>query len=348
MKKRIIIPIAVVLVVAIAVSVCLILNREPQIDENTVIGSVNGISVYYGELRDEMNRNKASVISEFSERFDADVSAEDFWNTEFEGVTPLQTLREQSAENVVRYKILQQKAVEYEVIKKDETSYSSFLQQLDEQNSKRSQKAQNDEVIYGASEYTKDTFYKYFASIIEIELISKLTDDGAIDCSDKNIKDYFDSIKDEQYKLPPIAEYELFSVNATEENAEKTMKEVLKIVKESADYKKKIKEEHPNVEFSKVSLNENTERSLQKENGIMYSAMIDLKECGISSVFQNNNSFGILKCLSYKSSGYKSYSENKDSVAMQYRQAEFDKLIDSLCEECTPKWNGFFNRVAIV
>ncbi len=348
MKKRIIIPIAVVLVIAIAVSVCLSLNREPQIDENTVIGNVNGISVYYGELRDEMNRNKASVISEFSEKFGADTSAEDFWDTEIDGAIPLETLRKQSAENVVRYKILQQKAVEYKVIKKDETSYSSFLQQLDEQNIKRSQKAQNDEVIYGASEYTKDTFYKYLTSIIEIELISKLTDSGIIDCSNKNIKAYFDSIKDKQYKLPPTAEYELFSVDATEENAEKTMEKVLKIVKESADYKKKIKKDHPNVVVSKVLLDEENERSLQKENGIMYSAMIDLNESEISSVFQNNNSFGILKCISYQASGYKSYSENKDSVAMQYRQAEFDKLIDSLYEECTPKWNEFFNRVTIV
>lgn len=349
MKKKIAIIVVLVLIVVVVTGVVSMMFFLPKtdVDDNTVVGSVNGINVCYGELRDEMNRNKAQIVAEFSSKYGADVNDENFWETEFDGVTPIEYLRKISAENIVEYKVLQKKAVEYGVIGKDETSYASFLAQLDEQNNNRSQKAGNSEVIYGAKEYTKDTFYKYLKSIIEIELIAKFADDGVIKYTDKQLKEYFNSIKDREYKNSPIAEYEYFSIEISEDNAEEIIKQVMNTVKTEKDYIKVIKKKYPLVSVSNISLNDDTERSLQKENGNLYSAMVDLEKSEVSPVFTNNNYLCVIKCLSYKDGGYKSFEENKSSIAMQYRQAKYDELMQVFLNNAQVDWNEYYSLVTI-
>lgn len=354
MKKIIILCSSILLITAVITLSCFILLKKDTADCNdyTVIGSVNGIDIYYGELRDQMLRDRAVFLSELSQKYDVDINSDGFWETDINGKKPVELLREQSVKKVKEYKIEQQLAVKYGIIKSSETSYKAFINLLNQKNNLRSEKIQNNEVVYGASSYDKDTFLSYIQSNMIIKLKEKLSEKGEpLYATRKQLKEYYNSIKDDYYKKAPDAEYEdicyNFETEAEKQKAQDIMGETLKIIKTGKDYKNIIPKKYKNIEIGTLSISEENASDLQKHYGATYSTAAALKVGEISEITEVGLSLHIFKCVSYKDCGYKGFNENIDTVASQYRDAKFNEYINTLIKSQKIKWNENYEMVSV-
>ena len=343
---------------AIILSYFFLLKKDTaDLNDYTVIGNVNGMDIYYGELRDRMLRDRAVFLSELSKKYNVDINAEDFWETDINGKSPIELLKEQSAEKVKEYKIEQQLAVKYGIIKSNETSYKAFINLLNQKNNLRSEKIQNNEVVYGASSYDKDTFLSYVQSNMVIKIKEKLSKKGEpLYATEKQLKEYYNLIKDDYYKKAPRAEYEDIYYNFESDNsdieaeknkAKSIMSEVLNLIKTDNDYKNKISKNYKNIEIGTLSVSEENASDLQKHYGATYSTATALKVGEVSEITEVGLVFHIFKCISYKDGGYKPFNENQDTIVSQYTDAKFNEYIKSLLEKNKIKWNENYNKVSI-
>ena len=71
--------------------ICVALN----ISVDTVVADVDGMKIYAGEVKLHMNEIKTDVIEYFEQNYSV-TAGNDFWDTEFDGVTPAEYLRNEA------------------------------------------------------------------------------------------------------------------------------------------------------------------------------------------------------------------------------------------------------------
>ena len=330
-KKLIII--AVLLFITIF-SITLVYNYL-KITDFTVVATVNGMDITAGELKNEMLRNKSFIISDYSNKYKVDIN-KSFWNTKFDGQTPMEYLRELSLENVKQYKLTQQLALKYNLIK--DASYKAFLKEMEKENKQRAEKIAAGQVVYGAKEYTIDTFYDYTLSNLIIKLKQVMSQENhPLYADDEMLQKFYNEVKATSYKKIDNYTLKAFTLkfkseieqsNYTKEQALKLMNEVSKII-EKGNYEK-IKKDYPQIEILELNLNHENASSASKTHPIMYQKAITMKTGETTEVFEDTSSYRILKCEKVTSAGYIEFNEIKDSVISQYNDQKFDEYMSEL------------------
>lgn len=100
--------------------------KKTQIDSPKSIGTVMGLDVTDQELRFEMVLLRAKVFNSLVESLEPELSI-DFWSTGFDGQFPLDILREQALEKLVKRKVQQALLVEHGVLKPEQFSIGPYL-----------------------------------------------------------------------------------------------------------------------------------------------------------------------------------------------------------------------------
>lgn len=124
--------------------------------KNKVVATVNGDPVITSEFRYWMLLNKADVHNHFYRTYEAKYNAS-FWTTQFDGKTPLKTLKRRSLKNAVRCKIQQQLASELGI--QVTMNYRELMEERLKINEIRKKRVEKDEVIYGPVIFTPRTYF---------------------------------------------------------------------------------------------------------------------------------------------------------------------------------------------
>src|SRR4029453_5495504 len=118
------------------------------------VASVNGVDVTTAELKAMMAQERTAVIQAFQLQYGAEYG-EAFWVTEYEGVTPLHSLKQKALSAIVRDNVQQAEALRRGMVAS--TSYEQFLKLWKQENERRKLALQNNEVIYGPVENAQQT-----------------------------------------------------------------------------------------------------------------------------------------------------------------------------------------------
>jgi hypothetical protein len=330
-----------------------------RVTDYDVVGSVRGYDIYAGELRDQMRRERAAAIAHFEEKYGAAVD-KNFWDTEYDGITPMEYLRNSALESVERYKIQMSLAVDYGLKKKSELSYEAFEKALQAENIDRSNKVAASQPIYGPQVYTKDTYYEYTLSNLIIKLKDSMSVEGEpLYASDKELKKYYDEIKDVAYAKQDTADFHLYELTfrgadndaaISEDKAYEMMNKVHDILK-NADSpeatEQEVKQKYPDVKQRDYQFNDDEASSVYKMSPNAYEQMVSLKAGSFSEPVVDQFTLRILYCETRKSAGYNSFTEYKDSVKSSYNDKYYEIYIDGLCEKTKVKTNDKYNKVVI-
>lgn len=107
----------------------------------------------------------AQAGMKFATAYNADVNDADFWNTEFEGETPLLWVKKQAEERMRAEKGMQILAKQLGL--KESVNWTDQQKEFAAENEARRQKAEKGEVIYGPLQFTRAQFGSYWQSGVE-------------------------------------------------------------------------------------------------------------------------------------------------------------------------------------
>lgn len=162
--KRIIFLVVIGLVGVIAVAIFISMY---VVKKDTVLFTVNGMTVTQEEMDLYAEHNRANVIATYSAEIEE--YTDDFWNTAaVDGTTLLDILKRKCVEDLIEVKVIHQLAKEYDLDYVD--NYEVFQELLNTENERRREAVESGEIIYGPDNYDSWNYYDYLNDQTRIAL----------------------------------------------------------------------------------------------------------------------------------------------------------------------------------
>ena len=344
-KKSLVVLFSIIVVFLIVGVV--IYSRCFHVSKNDVVVTVNGYSITAQELQREMSRDKSYVITYFQEEYDAKVEG-DFWNTKFGDVTPNEYLREYALENLIAYKVEQELAVSYGLMKKKDTTYQSFLKQMEEENALRAKKLANGEVVYGAKSYTENTYFSYTYSNMQLQLQELMSQEGEpLYASETQVQEWYETVKEERYVAAETMELETYSIllenseesvanEETGESGSQQEKEAMSMLEQvKQDLQNGVSAEelqikYPSVTYQETSIDDENAGNWQKTSMTFYKKADALQPGDVSDVLYDRNTYMVMKCISKEEGGYKDFNEYQSGITKEYTSEKYTEYVGEL------------------
>lgn len=153
-------------------------------NDSSVIAWVNQTPISKAEFEHWMLLQRAAVHNYFYTTYNT-ADSEDFWETETEGESPLEMLKEMALEKAVRCKVQQIMALEKGIV--DHIDFDQMMLEMQEENLRRKKKIEQGEVVYGAKSYTERTYFAHEFDKMVIQLKFALSE-GELKPSEKDLK----------------------------------------------------------------------------------------------------------------------------------------------------------------
>ena len=322
------------------------------VPDSSVVASVNGYEITAKELEKHMSDNKTYIISHFQTEYDAEVN-NDFWNTQYGDTTPNDYLREYTLEQLIRYKVEQQLAVSYGLLDEKETTYESFLQQLEAENGSRKESIASGEVVYGVQSYTESTYFSYIYSNMQLRLQEIMAEEGQpLWVSEQELEAWYEEVKEERYISADNMVFESYSISLQgaedieDNNASEYLEQVRKALLNGAT-QDEIEKQYTEVIYQQVMIDEDNASSMQKSSMVFYEAADALQPGEVSSVLHDNTSYMLLKCISKEKGGYKDFEAYKDGMRMEYIEENYAAYVDELVRQAEVEKKRNYKKVVM-
>lgn len=154
-------------------------EKEPQVVAE--YATVNGETVTKDEIDYFSKRMKAEVLSEYVQKYDvSDFSS--FWETEYDGKTPTQTLEEKAFDEAVRSKIVLVLMREKGIY--DNISFAGLRQKAENFNNTNKSA---DKPLVGIKSIDLEQFYTYYIANGEMEL-KNILGEGSLKPTDEEFE----------------------------------------------------------------------------------------------------------------------------------------------------------------
>jgi len=162
--------------------------------DTSVIAWANQYPISNAEFEHWMLLQRAAVHNYFFNKYHI-ADSEDFWETEAEGESPLEMLKEMALDKAVRCKVQQIMALEKGIV--EHIDFDQMMLEMQEENLKRKTKIEKGEVVYGAKHYTERTYFAHEFDKMVIQLKTALLEEE-LKPSEKELKAL---VKDEYFSL---------------------------------------------------------------------------------------------------------------------------------------------------
>lgn len=286
---------------------------------NTV-AYVNGEGIEIREFMLIASQKKAEVFKYFTDKYDAEYS-ETFWDSSFDGENPAEIITQMVMDELVPIKLQQQMAVKYGIL--DSCNYSDFLKRLEKENAERKKKKENNEIVYGVTEYSEETYYNDELAKTIISLKETWKQELKID--EKQLKEHYEKVKNMYYRQNPTGEVELYIFDSDDfQKAES----ILGKAKDGQDIEKEVKGSNGRME-SLIIDESLSERYYDLQYPGLLQELSDGEYTGLLS-FGDEIYFAKAKRIN---TGYKSYEDVKANVEKIYIDELFNGYVQELVSE---------------
>lgn len=279
-----------------------IMDRDGAGEEPVL--TVNGADVSEREFEAAMALERVSVIHEFQTKHGAEYNS-DFWDKSFGGTTPSETLRTRALERCINIKLQQTAAVQVGILKEGDTSYSSFLTMLEEENKRRKEAADSGQIIYGPKNYGEEEFFKYTFNNMVIRLKEKLVETELKHTSEE-VANYYRDHQTTLYKKHTYIRAKKLVVTADPETKAKARGLIVQAKLEDERLKsleqaavKKVE----TVELSEQVFDETTEKGDHRYASELLEAVKQLNPGETSGVIPIQGGFSLLQSMERKEEG---------------------------------------------
>lgn len=304
-------------------------------NESGVVAYVNGEAVETAEFMMIAASYKAEVVNYFYEKYTADYNS-DFWQQDFDGENPHDVLAEKTMDKIVSTKLLQIEAKKNKVIKS--CRYSDFMEQLENENSKRTSDKASGKRVYGVINYTAEEYYDDQTAKTKLTLLKKKEEE--LNPSDEELLKYYDETKDKSFKLMNESNLTFFRLENT---AYDKMQELLQAVENGGDVQSKASELGAESEDMDVDNESFRYLSIQFPNVL---ELIEQNEYPIySAVFEKDGKLCLVCVNEIKDGGYKEFEDVKTNVLSDYVENMLDEYLEEKREKVKIRYTDEYNQL---
>ncbi|MBD2866971.1 hypothetical protein [Paenibacillus arenilitoris] len=315
--------------------------------DEAIVVTVNGDPVTAVEFSRLLRKQRAAVIDDFKRTYGAEPD-KGFWHTEFNGEVPADTAKQRALSEAVKLKLQLNLSKSYGIIQG--TSYSDLLAEMEKENARRSAALHAGRPVYGPIRFDEHTFIDWYISKVLIELKEKLFSD-AIAVTDKQLREHYEMIKDDWFRLEDSVRFHEISVSYTRDGLQsdrvkqKQAKERMEAVKQLLERGKTAEEAVNQLQsetgelelvFTEEHFNNDSARKYFKSQPELYEWLADPANADRVSAVIDNPAAGryvLAKIVGRESGGYSSYEEQVRQVRNHYTDVKFDEYLNKLIDE---------------
>lgn len=171
-------------------------GRTDARPEQRVVAEVDGEPVTEVEFRRALSRERSGVIEQFKRTYGAVVD-EAFWQRDYDGVTPLETVKRRALDTVARMKVQLRLAERHGLIA--DASYEGLLREMERENAARAKALAAGLPVYGPSRFEQADFVDFYLGRLTLELKDKLAE-SELDMTEERLKQHYQEVKDELFR----------------------------------------------------------------------------------------------------------------------------------------------------
>ncbi len=301
------------------------------------VAKVNGDPVSVRLFERRLARNRFAAFGYFGRTYGVTTPGADFWSTSYEGEVPAEWLKQRVLEECVRIKIELGLAKENGVV--PDTSYAAFLRALDRENERRRECLAKGEPIYGPKQYREDEFFLYVINNVRIAVKRALWK-GRLYASEETLEEYYEWAKEKYFdrgdrvKVWAIeiiyGRREGYPESLTRDEAKAKIEEAKKRLDTGERFEDLASEHNENGFLNEYVFDYET-RSIDKSHrASKREEAMRLCEGEISDIYEEMNSFFILKCVEKEKLGYLPFEDVRGRVKKLYVDGKYEELIDNL------------------
>lgn len=301
--------------------------------ETNLIATVDGFPIHANEFQRAIHANKSGIIRYFYEKYGAEQSAA-FWTTSYGGEFPLELLKKKALKDSVSLKIQQIIAKEQGVL--SEISYSSFVQSLNQENERRQRAINNNQVIYGPTKYTEETYLEYVMGNSILSVKNRLMTQ-AWKPSEQQLRTFYETKKEQLYTAPATVKVHQLSVSFLDANLsideelksqqKKRMNEALGKIASGLPLEQAAKELGHEGKVTEQLYNLDSYRHNARSPVAQAAEKLQIGE--VSGIIEENGHFHLIQCIQNEKDGSNDLplDEIKEQVLRDYIDYRYEEYV---------------------
>ncbi|MFC5467323.1 peptidyl-prolyl cis-trans isomerase [Cohnella suwonensis] len=317
-------------------------NNGRELSIYDPIAVVNGEPVAYGELLHDLNAQRSSIYEYFRNKYGVEDSKE-FWTTAHGGETPIEMLKKQALESSVKRKIQQEIGKKFGIVK--DISYPTLLEDMKKENERRQETVKKGGVVYGPITYEEPLYVEENIRNIITELKEKLKDNFKL--TDQDYEDYYESKKDELYKLEDLNTVRAIMISFSNETDKKAKMDAsmtkLEAIKNRMDagesfdaiYDELVNKKDQTVTAAEKVLGDYKTKEEFSEGQVWLKDIENFRVGQVSDIVEDTNRIGIYKFLERRARDYKPLGEVKESMKKALMDIKYETFINQSVKDAT-------------
>lgn len=264
------------------------------------------------------------------------VNGEDFWETEIDGALPWELL-ENIIEEELRYNYaLKDLAEELEIL--EDFTYADLLESMDAENDSKENLSEN-EVSYGLNSYDAASYYKYWYSNLETQVVSALIQ-NQIEVSQTDCKSFYDENQQEfTYEVGVDIWYAEIPYGEDMQQKEAQAKaEYLCKAMENAESADEVEDAIGDISIERLDLNTlDTQEGMSGVYSQRWSLASQLDTGEVYGPYEENGAYCVIKCIQRTENGILDFDAVQPRIERYLQTQEAQKMIEKEAEQMTVK-----------
>nr|WP_285891165.1 peptidylprolyl isomerase [Paenibacillus pasadenensis] len=305
--------------------------------------TVNGEAVEKGEFELYTQKLRSGVIQHYTEQYGASFG-KNYW-TEKHGApeSPLEYIKKEALKQLVEAKLIQKQAQELKL--EESFDYASFPEKLESENERRQKALENNQPVYGPTQYSEADYYDYLTANLKLGLVRKLLADPVWSPDEAELKAYYEANKDAMFHRPNSYSIKRIVIDKGDE-PEAALKQAELLAQDifggkPFDVAAKQVHESGKPESEIWDPRKNMNPGMNDEG--LLRMLQDMKAGDISGVWEETGSYQIIQLAEIMEGGYQPLEEVGGAIATMMVEKAFDAEVAEQADKAKVELTGAFN-----
>ena len=303
-RKRTALLAAVAAAAVAAAAMVMLTARDKTIAAESVVATVDGVPIAYGEYAIMLAANRAKTAGYFQAAYG---SGSNFWTSEIDGEVPLDRLKREALADAVETKISQMMAQDMGLA--EDISYEAFRREFLAENRRRAETAASGGILIGPERYEEAQYY----ALVHSERVGRMQNlfRTEVSIAEAEALRYYHANKP-LYKRPDSIALEIVSVEG--EDGGEILEAVMAGIDAGQDLNLAVEPYRDRVAVTARLLNAETARSDALSDPELLARALELEAGRTSAVFRSNGRYMVLLCVEREDGGYRPFEEVEKAI----------------------------------
>lgn len=335
-------------------------DRRAKEERLPVVATVDGYPITAREVEMRLTEGRGYIRNYFEKKYDIVKENAAFWDTDFEGTTPMDYGREYYYKESLRIKMTQILARKYGLT--EDISYSSFLTRWKTENDRRQETVNQGGNVVGMVQYSEADYFDIEFSTLENKLFDTLVEKNKLPVTEEEKKTYYEENRDRRFKKQDKYTFQVVTAaispsteNGDDPKARATIQafaDRLKAGERFEDLTAMVERgEFPGLEYQEIQVDDETDiLDMERVASLLdHAGELKLNEVSpvLTSLFYY---YSIGRYTSYEEMGYYGLEEQavQNNILFALQADKFSKYIDGLVDKADVKRNdGIYSGITL-